>query len=425
MNYRIVSGDVSDALAELDPASFDACLTDPPYGLSDPRPANSATPRQSSRERIRGGFMGMKWDAQVPAADVWSAVHRVLKPGAHLLAFGGTRTFHRLACAIDDAGFEIRDCLMWLYGSGFPKSLDISKAIDKAAGVERGDGLRGGHIGYVDSENGKEFGVAIPHCIGKGSHTRGTPVLNEAAIWSGYGTALKPAWEPIILAMKACDGTFARNALEHGVAGINVDAGRIGCSKRVPGGISRTDGSVYGKYGTETGDESGHNPNVGRWPANLILDDVSAAMLDEQSGELISGANPERRGSDKFRDTYSAFAGQTECIAHRGQNSGGASRFFYIAKADSTERHAVVKNVHPTVKPIDLAAYLAKLLLPPKRNTPRRLLVPFCGSGSEIIGALRAGWDEVVGVEIEPKYIDIARIRIQADAPLLNQEQSA
>jgi hypothetical protein len=208
----ILTGDCLEMLGRLPGGSFDAAFCDPPYGLSDARPANSATPRKSSRDATRGGFMGMKWDARVPGPEVWAAVFRVLKPGGPLLAFGGTRAHHRLMCAIEDAGFEIRDCLMWRYGQGFPKSLDIGKAIDKAAGAKRevigrstngsgphqtkpanhGKGDTG--IGYIDG-SGKVFDITAPS-------------TDAGRQWDGYGTALKPAYEPVIVAMKPCDGTF-------------------------------------------------------------------------------------------------------------------------------------------------------------------------------------------------------------------------
>jgi hypothetical protein len=169
------------------------------------------------------------------------------------------------------------------------------------------------------------------------------------------------------------------------------------------------------------GQTAGSASEVGRFPANLVLDEEAAMMLDQQGGNLRSGANPEQRHSDITRGIYGEFKGR-DCFPARGADSGGASRFFYCAKADDSERHNGAKNAHPTVKPIDLCAWLAKLLLPPATVTPRRLLVPFSGSGSEMIGAIRAGWDEVVGIEQEHGYCDIARRRIVADAPLLNSQ---
>lgn len=304
--YAVFTGDVDEALATL---FFDAILCDPPYGLS---------------------FMGKAWDHGVPGPETWASLLRVVKPGGHLMAFGGTRTFHRLAVAIEDAGWEIRDTLCWLYGSGFPKSKNLDGAFD------------------------------------------------------GYGTALKPAWEPIILAMRPIDGTYAHNALTHGVAGLNIDGGRITADSR-PLRISHgqdTEGkNTYGSNGPGGGSHAAGETTLGRWPANVALDEEAAGMLDAQSGITKSGA----------------------------------SRFFYCAKASRSEREAGAgagANHHPTVKPLALARWLATLLLPPKRETPRRLLVPFSGSGSEMIGCLQAGWDEVVGIEMDPDYVAIARDRL-------------
>jgi site-specific DNA-methyltransferase (adenine-specific) len=399
---RIIQADVLEALPTLGAESMDACLTDPPYGLK---------------------FMGKMWDHGVPGEAVWREVLRVLKPGAMLLAFGGTRTHHRLMVAIEDAGFEIRDCLMWLYGSGFPKSLDISKAIDKAAGAERKT------IAEIpDRWTGK--GSSLNFSTDRPQETvnvQPDPVTPAAHTWQGYGTALKPAWEPIILAMKPLDGTFAENALKHGVAGLNVDGGRIDTFR--PGEYERlkrrgdtprqdfTGGRLHsGAEYTPKVIESGMSP-AGRWPANVLLDEDTTARLDAEAGDVPSGG---RLTGDEPRSQ--GFSGVC-CGDGKGPRSwepyadnGGPSRFFYTAKASSSERGE--DNSHPTVKPVDLAAYLAKLILPPE--SPRHLLVPFCGSGSEIIGALRAGWDKVTGIELDPEYALLAHNRIRQDAPLLN-----
>ena len=242
----IYHGDLLDVLPQLPEASVDCTVTDPPYGLH---------------------FMEKGWDHDVPGPAYWQAIARVCKPGALLLAFGGTRTHHRLACAIEDAGWEIRDCLMWLHGQGFPKSLDISKALDKAAGAVREvvgasrsiDCVERGYtkVYRTKAENSgfgtsRTFGLGIPITA---------PATPEAAKWNGWGTALKPAWEPIVLAMKPLDGTFARNAETWGVAGMNIDACRIGTSEQ----------------------------SKGRWPTNLLLDEEAADMLNQQTGVLKSG----------------------------------------------------------------------------------------------------------------------------------------
>lgn len=331
--------------------------------------------------------MGKAWDHGVPGPEVWGLVLRALKPGGHLLAFGGTRTFHRLTCAIEDAGFEIRDCLSWLYGQGFPKS------------------------------------------------------HNLAGAFKGYGTALKPAWEPVILAMKPTRGTFAENALAQGVAGLNVDGGRLGGTWKPHLATGLASEKFFTKGEARVIEKSPHDQ--GRWPANVLLDEEAAAMLDEQSGELGRSSGTEVPGEAHPNGIYGARDKQGRGQIGHG-DSGGASRFFYTAKASRAEREAgldgfdarasrayrtgnvhsqhggrvpdkIARNAHPTVKPLDLCRYLATLLLPPRRDTPRRLLVPFCGSGSEMIGGLLAGWDEVVGIEKEAEYVEIAEARIRAE----------
>lgn len=469
MSWKLLAGDVLDVLPSLETQAFDAVLCDPPYGLS---------------------FMGKRWDHGVPSTEVWREVLRVVKPGAHLLAFGGTRTFHRLACAIEDAGFEIRDCLSWLYGQGFPKSLDISKAIDKAARgfpqgtnrtdpsnpnagkfkTQRTEGKRG------ESDKGQHFGAGPGQFMREQGSARDYSLTVDAArLWQGYGTALKPAWEPVIVAMKPLDGTFAENALAHRVAGLNIDGGGIGYDRdsddpasnplyRARNGYANGNSSDSGSSSFQIKDGSGErSPNyLGRWPANVLLDEEAAAMLDEQSGAQRDGV------AVRSRSGGLTFGGSTakppmEDMGYSG--SGGASRFFYVAKSSRSEREAgldaldisdrktpmagrgqpglkcrtcgkwkvsgspcecaepdfeqsaferpTIRNSHPTVKPIKLAQYLATLILPPKRDTPRRLLVPFSGSGSEMIGALLAGWDEVVGIELEAEYVEIAEARLK------------
>ncbi len=336
-------GDVNLELPKYPENTFDACLTDPPYGL---------------------GFMGKSWDHGVPSAETWREVLRVLKPGAMLMAFGGTRTWHRLACAIEDAGFELRDTMMWLYGSGFPKSLDILKAIDKAAGAEREKVKATGGLTKNRNLNDDRWckigdAEALMDSL--------TPITPAACLWSGYGTALKPAWEPILLAMKSCEGTFVENALKWGVAGLGIDGGRIGVEGGCRSDKPYTGGDSKNDYGKGLNDQ--RSPNVdglGRWPANLILDEEAAP----------------------------------------GQEW---TRYFYCPKASRKERGE--GNGHPTVKPLSLCTYLARLILPPPRDLPRCILVPFSGSGSEALGCERAGWDLVVGIEKDLSYVEIAKGR--------------
>lgn len=403
--------DVLDALRAMPDNSFHGCLTDPPYGLS---------------------FMGHQWDHGVPSAEVWREVLRVLRPGAALLAFGGTRTFHRLTCAIEDAGFEVRDCLMWLYGSGFPKSHDVSKAIDREAGAVRE--VVGEYRMPMDStapgrepSQGLGYGSGAASCVGRPITA---PATEAARQWEGHGTALKPAWEPIILARKPLEGTVAANVQRWGCGALAIDASRVEGLAEKPGGKIR---SVRHFDGHETGraDKDAPEPNpLGRWPANVILDEEAGAALDAQSGNrpstLTGRADPAKahaHPADPAKRRGSMF-GNESAQASVYADSGGASRFFkqcgyteedarfmYCAKASRKERDAGVEggSKHPTVKPLALTTYLARLILPPVEGA--RLLVPFCGSGSEMLGGTRAGWSHVEGIDSWDVAVKIARAR--------------
>ena len=351
------------------------------------------------------GFMGKSWDGGKVAYDValWQQVLRVLKPGAPLLAFGGTRTYHRMVVAIEDAGFEIRDQLAWMYGSGFPKSLDVSKAIDKAAGAVReavGQAHRKATGRMAQGEGG--FAFAEDYAL----TAPATPLAQQ---WQGYGTALKPAHEPIVLARKPLDGTVAENVARWGVGGLAIDACRIGNELMEK---TRSTGEVIGRSPSMAAPltRSEHVGYVeGRWPSNITLDDRAAALLDAQSSGGIS-----RFFYTAKADTYQRNAGLESVPKRtRAQNTdrkegsaGSQHARVGVGSKDGTSNH------HPTLKPIDLIRYFARLILPPPRSTPRRILVPFSGSGSEIIGCLQAGWDEVVGIEREVEYVEIARQRI-------------
>ena len=410
---ELLHGDCLDRLRELPDCSVDACVTDPPYGLS---------------------FMGKAWDYDVPGAEVWREVLRVLKPGGHLLAFAGTRTQHRMAVQIEDAGFEIRDMIAWVYGSGFPKSLDVSKAIDKHGGAsvawfgpwfrkwrtEHGitqkqvaalfPSKTGGLTGCVanwelglnlptpdqfnlirdtfglpfDSIEAAEREVVGQRTTGIGTGKGSTPIMGDgsrditapatpaAQRWSGWGTALKPALEPITVARKPLTGTVAANVLEHGTGAINVD----GC--RVDGGDTEALAKNWDRHqsssmaGTvqyvaqKAVDLRGYAP-AGRWPANLIHDG------SDDSCELL----------------------------------GSAARFFYCAKASKADRGE--GNGHPTVKPTELMRYLCRLVTPPGGV----VLDPFMGSGSTGKAAVLEGF-RFIGIEREAEYLEIARHRVQA-----------
>ena len=333
--------------------SVDSVVTDPPYEL---------------------GFMGKKWDATGIAysVEMWREVLRVLKPGGHLLSFGGTRTYHRMACVIEDAGFEIRDQLQWLYGSGFPKSLDVSKAIDKKLGAKREVVGKG------------QAGLAKGFSRDTGSHTVGykevyditVPASPQAQQWDGFGTALKPANEPVCLARKPlAEATIAANVLKWGTGGLNVDgcliAPREEADKAGFGHYSRNTSKPGALAGRVQNDnerrEFTPTARAGRFPANILLDEEAAAMLDEQSG--------------------------------------GASRFFYIAKASKSERGT--GNTHPTVKPVKLMRYLARLITPPGGT----VLDPFAGSGTTLLAAEQEGFDSI-GIEMNPEYCEIIRKRM-------------
>ena len=293
----------------------------------------------SWRPTVLRGFMSSLWDGTGVETDtrLWRECLRVLKPGGHCLAFGSPRTWHNLQTAIERSGFELRDSIAWLYAQGFPKSLDVSKAIDKAAGAERPS------LGVVKgaaSSNTASLGEFAP------TYHATAPATPDAERWQGWGTALKPAFEPVVVARKPLVGTVASNVLAWGTGALNVDGCRISMGDEKPptgsGGpntrTSMAGGIMHGTGGNIT-------PPAGRWPANVVLDGRAAAELDRQSGTLASGANPTRRGSDKFREAYGDFKGQAECTPARGADTGGASRFFYVAKAPTSERPRYNKSV--------------------------------------------------------------------------------
>jgi len=361
---EIHNGDCLQVLRTLPDSSVDSCVTDPPYGLA---------------------FMGKRWDYDVPSVELWREVLRVLKPGGHLLAFAGTRTQHRMAVRIEDAGFEIRDMIAWVYGSGFPKSLDVSKAIDKAAGAER----------EVLGENPNHravSGVAYSGCYsGKntGSKSITAPATEAAKQWQGWGTALKPALEPITMARAPLSGTVAANVLEHGTGAINVDGCRIGTEVVGWNGLTSAvdNRTSYGMRGTS-------NPTnaIGRFPANLIHDGS-----DEVVGlfpETVSGGGNKSRKQPTGGERFGVYGVPAEDI--RDVDSGSAARFFYCAKADPSERR---NSKHPTIKPVALMRYLVRLVCP----AGGVVLDPFAGSGTTIEAA-RLEHCRAIGIEREAEY---------------------
>tara|TARA_Y100000310_G_scaffold120427_1_gene119195 strand:+ start:2274 stop:3587 length:1314 start_codon:yes stop_codon:yes gene_type:complete len=408
--YRVI---VKDDCREVLPgiSGVRAVVTDPPYEL---------------------GFMGKSWDSKGVSfqKDTWGVVRRSCLHGAPLLSFGGTRTSHRIACAIEDAGWELRDTLMWVYGSGFPKSLDISKAIDKLKGVERERlGIAPTSRPNTDVDN---------QVLGWGGHGHGKlhyltePSSVAAQLWNGYGTALKPAYEPILLAMNSLDGTFANNALRHGVAGLNIDECRIplngdspsGSAKRVFRSNRYTDAKVYGA--------NKFTPPGGRFPANLIHDGSDEVLeLFPVTGKS-SGGKSGHTGAygGGYKEEY--YEGSKPGFG----DGGSAARFFYCAKASRAERDAGLEdkqgyqyrengfsanisdsklprgNNHPTVKPLALMVYLCTLVKTPGYNL---ILDPFCGSGTTLLACGTLGIRSI-GIESDERYCELAANRCAADA---------
>ena len=416
---ELLLGDCRERLKDLPDCSVDSIVTDPPYEL---------------------GFMGKSWDSTGVAYDVavWAECLRVLKHGGHLLAFGGSRTYHRLAVAIEDAGFQIRDQIMWVYGSGFPKSLNISKAIDKAAGAERE--VIGTRRGVVKGTGGRYNWHTDSEDTGQTIVNDTIPTTDEAKQWDGWGTALKPAHEPIVLARKPLVGAVANNVLIHGVGGINID----GC--RVEGEVVSVPMAEWTRSGT-TGATDKRNGEMsqphfaGRFPANFIHDGSDEVLeLFPDTKNVSKGIRG--RGSD----IYAGGKGFANTLAEVGQevgygDSGSAARFFYCAKASKKDRNEGLdhmparrasamgydiglgeagegmfkdrnpqkQNFHPTVKPTDLMRYLCRLVTPPNGV----VLDPFTGSGSTGKAAVLEGFN-FIGVEQSEEYIKIAQARIES-----------
>lgn len=410
MSIEVIHGDCLDVLRGMPDASVDAVVTDPPYEL---------------------GFMGRKWDSQGIAYSValWSECLRVLKPGGHLLGFGGTRTYHRMTVAIEDAGFEVRDSLHWIYGQGFPKSLDVSKAIDKAAGESPRvvgphptNQCPGGEWCRC-STDGRSFSPT--------KHAPLTaPATDAAREWQGWGTALKPAHEPIVVARKPLIGTVAANVAQHGTGAINVDACRVAHANDADRAQTIVpQRSAHGSANLGSGE--GRNgemfdPGSGRWPPNVILThsadcandcapDCPVALMDRQSGERPSGGvNGVRKGGPN--NAMSGANMPRAYIDGREPDSGGASRFFptfewdpFIYQAKASKRDRGEGNKHPTVKPTALMRWLVRLVTP-KGGT---VLDPFAGSGTTLVAAQAEGVS-AIGIEREAEYVEIIKRRIGA-----------
>ena len=433
-NAVVYQGSNLDVLPTLPDNSVDSIVTDPPYEL---------------------GFMGKSWDNSGIAysVELWTECMRVLKPGGHLLAFGGSRTWHRLAVAIEDAGFEMRDSIAWLYGSGFPKSMDISKQIDKQAGAERE--VIGSKIASPKGISGAEnrSDTAAGAYGGEAKEIDITaPATPEAKQWQGWGTALKPAFEPVVVARKPLEEkTVAANVLKFGTGGLNIDDSRIVAQdqKELAKNWDRTqsvaalEGRNSMSGGLNTIDLSGYKAE-GRWPANIILDPYTAELLDEQSGISKSQGGQKSLGAFRNGDVYGSGKDERSKGDPGFGDTGGASRFFYVAKASKKDRNEGLddleakltaaanfrpnhlekavdgddglpygrwqptKNFHPTVKPTALMEYLIKLVTPPNGT----VLDPFTGSGSTGKAALLSGF-KFIGIELTEEYLPIIEGRLK------------
>lgn len=388
-NYVLIHGDCLEQLRGLPSDSVDSLVTDPPAGIA---------------------FMGKEWDEDKGGRKQWVAwmtevmaeALRVLKPGAHGLVWALPRTSHWTATALEDAGFEIRDVVTHLFGQGFPKSLDISKAIDKAAGAEREVvGKNPNHRSDAGKVHATGTMCGEPH-TGDGSIT--APATDDAKTWSGWGTALKPASEHWILVRKPCsEKTVAANVLKWGVGGVNIDGCRIGDGQdRTGGGIRKAS-----QAGTDTlalAMDQAARPTGGRFPANLVLDEEAAAALDAQTKHTRAGKPAGTGKSTTNRGVSLIGMGGVESTAY--SDSGGASRFFYCAKVSPSERGE--DNKHPTVKPQKLMRYLIRLITPPGGV----VLDPFTGSGSTGVAAITEGF-LFIGIEKENEYASIAETRLE------------
>lgn len=460
-------GDCIEVMRTLPEASVDAVVTDPPYGWGfmgkewdnfDPHVVGgenrfAGIDHKKTSQRSSSMIAGV-YDLSVSGNRAFQAwceqwareAYRVLKPGGHLAAFGGPRTYHRLASGIEDAGFEVRDSLLWLFGSGFPKSLNVSKAIDRANGDERPV------VGRSDSGLHRGSGTTV--AFGEGVDRSDVLITSAAsaasAAWDGYGTALKPAYEPIVLARKPLIGTVAANVLAHGTGALNIDGCRIGTEGETihlvqsdPANRSHSQQAApRGERGVDAMREAQRasierTNTLGRWPANALLDEEAAEQLDRAAGAPRAGGN--LNGSEPSRPfdvTYGKMDGPREWSSYG--DTGGPSRFFYTAKASRSEREAGLEeleparrhdsasrdadapgsnnprlrvndrhNDHPTVKPLDLMRWICRLVTAPGGL----ILDPFLGSGTTAMAALDEGF-RCVGIDREPRYIEIAQRRI-------------
>lgn len=423
MKNKIICGDSLEVLKDFEDNYFDSVVTDPPYGLA---------------------FMGKKWDYDVPKVELWKEVYRVLKPGGHILSFAGSRTYHRMAVNIEDAGFEIRDMLGWLYGSGFPKSHNIGKAVDKIQGNKREEILKvdinhleRGDSNIYNQNYTKDY--TYFNFENEPRKKRNSTTTKGNSQWEGWGTALKPAHEPIVMARKPFNTSVAENVLTHGTGGINIDGCRVGTDGGTKKSNTKNCRESLGIYGNGLNGGGVESLNEGRFPAN-IMHDGSEEVLEifPETGKATASFRGDRTGVNTPFGGKDSFRGHTD-------NGGSAARFFYCAKASKAERNmgldelstkqttgggggignylddvnsasgkygsekAPQKNYHPTVKPIKLMEYLIRLVTPKEGI----VLEPFAGSGTTLIACKQQGFN-YIGIEREQEYCDIAEARLKA-----------
>ena len=463
--FNLMQGNCRERMQELPAESVHAIVTDPPYGLSNHKTKSVVACLESwitgntYDTQNQKGFMNKEWDAWVPGPDVWREALRVLKPGGHLLAFAGTRSMDLMSLAIRLAGFELRDSigwahdsgqaplLAWVYGSGFPKSRDVGRKIDQDAGAERevvgtkksGMGT-GKTFGMLQAEGNNED--ACPDIPGAP-----IPVTEEARHWDGWGTGLKPAWEPIIIARKPLAGSVTETVLAHGTGALNINECRISMGKektvrayslKAPGGVVGKDLTIWAKlskeeYNARQEEAYKKQESMGRWPANVVIDDSEAVqalfpITSQRAGSVVQN---NRKGPYSSDRTWNPSRTSNQ-VSLGYADTGSAARFFYCAKASKADRDAGVdgeprvaggmqdradgsmgsitlrKNHHPTVKPTELMRYLCRLVTPPGGV----VLDPFMGSGSTGKAAILEGF-RFIGIDLNPEYIKIAKARIQ------------
>lgn len=407
---QIHHADCRDVVRGLPDNSIDSIVTDPPYALVSIVKRFANSPRNENTENLENpygrtgrGFMGKKWDTGETAfaVDFWRECLRVLKPGGHVAAFGATRAYHRMAVAIEDAGFEIRDSLMWVYGTGFPKSQDVSKFIDKQLGAERTE-----VIGKSKRHGGGIVGAGTSYEISPEVPLLYAPATPAAAEWEGFGTALKPAFEPIVLARKPLsEGTVAANLLRWRTGALNIDGCRIEGESTKRNNHGGTGDPT--QWRTGNGGDFTSGSDAGRWPANVChdgSDEVIAAFPDSNGQQGRA-----KLGGAKGGSIYGKFAENATTNPEPRGDSGSAARFFYSAKASKADRNG---SKHPTVKPIALMQWLARLVTPPGGT----VLDPFAGSGTTGAACRLEGFNFIL-CEREDEYVADIRRRLGAEQP--------